>query len=134
MVVGRVRQVVVLCNVNTTKYYLGRLLSGRYGEVVFKTGSTVETNPLICLANQWTGFCMIWTSVMKELKSLGVVKDEITFSLHLWSCLCFRYVATVRSKRSLQISLLMLSELTFISFEITRKPMALMILGEIEVN
>ena len=33
MVVGCVRQVVVLFSVNTTKYYLGRLMSGRYGEV-----------------------------------------------------------------------------------------------------
>ena len=32
--VGRVRQVVVLCSVNTAKYYLGRLVSGCYGEVV----------------------------------------------------------------------------------------------------
>ena len=70
----------------------------------------------------------------RELKSLGVVKDEITLSLHLWSCLCFRYVATARSKGSLQISLLMLSELTFIPSEIIRKPMVLMILGEVEVN
>ena len=28
----------------------------------------IETSPLICRANQWTGFYMIWTSVMKELK------------------------------------------------------------------
>ena len=49
MVVGRITQVVVLCSVNTTKYYLGRLVSGRYEEVVvlevvFKTGSTVYCN------------------------------------------------------------------------------------------
>ena len=29
----------------------------------------VETSPLICRANQWTGFYMITASVMKELKS-----------------------------------------------------------------
>ena len=34
VVVGRVRQVVILCSVNTTKYYLGGLVSGCYGEVV----------------------------------------------------------------------------------------------------
>ena len=34
MVVGCVRQVVVLCSVNTTKYYLGKLVGGCYGEVV----------------------------------------------------------------------------------------------------
>ena len=47
MVVGRVRQVVVLCRVNNTKYYLGGLVTGRYWrggrfiEVVFKVVSTV---------------------------------------------------------------------------------------------
>ena len=34
VVIGRVRQVVILCSVNTTKYYLGRLVSSCYGEVV----------------------------------------------------------------------------------------------------
>ena len=28
----------------------------------------IETSPLICRANQWTGFCMITASIMKELK------------------------------------------------------------------
>ena len=28
----------------------------------------METSPLICRANQWAGFYMIGTSVMKELK------------------------------------------------------------------
>ena len=27
----------------------------------------IETSPLICTTNQWTGFYMIETSVMKEL-------------------------------------------------------------------
>ena len=27
----------------------------------------IETSPLICFVNQWTGFYMITTSVMKEL-------------------------------------------------------------------
>ena len=27
----------------------------------------IETSPLICRANQWTGFCMIGTPLMKEL-------------------------------------------------------------------
>ena len=30
----------------------------------------IETNPSICSANQWTGFCIIWISVMKELNIL----------------------------------------------------------------
>ena len=34
VVVGCVRQVVILCSVNITKYYLGRLVSSRYREVV----------------------------------------------------------------------------------------------------
>ena len=29
----------------------------------------IETSPLICIANQWTGFYMITASVMKELRS-----------------------------------------------------------------
>ena len=28
----------------------------------------IETNPLICRTNQWTGFYMIGTSVLKEFK------------------------------------------------------------------
>ena len=36
---------------------------------LFYDGNTYnkETIPLICSANQWTDFCMIGTSVMKEL-------------------------------------------------------------------
>ena len=30
----------------------------------------IETSPFICSANQWTGFYMIGTSVMKELTSI----------------------------------------------------------------
>ena len=30
--------------------------------------NNIETSPLICRVNQWTGFCMIGTSVMKESK------------------------------------------------------------------
>ena len=29
----------------------------------------IETSPLICRVNQWTGFYMIGTSVMKEVRS-----------------------------------------------------------------
>ena len=28
----------------------------------------METNPLICSANQWTGFCITETSIMKDLR------------------------------------------------------------------
>ena len=34
MLVGRVRQVVVLCSVNSVKYYLDGFVSGCYGQVV----------------------------------------------------------------------------------------------------
>ena len=30
----------------------------------------IETSPLICFVNQWTGFYMIETTVMKELNGL----------------------------------------------------------------
>ena len=38
----------------------------------------IETSPLVCCANQWTGFYMITASVMKELISatgFGVIYD-----------------------------------------------------------
>ena len=34
VIVGHIWQVVILCSVNTTKHYLGGLVSGHYGEVV----------------------------------------------------------------------------------------------------
>ena len=33
------------------------------------TEAVIETSPLICSSNQWTGFYMITASVMKELNS-----------------------------------------------------------------
>ena len=36
----------------------------------------IETSPLICSANQWTGFYMVGTSAMKKLKS----SSNLTFS------------------------------------------------------
>ena len=44
----------------------------------------IETSPLICSANQWTGFYMITASVMKELR-----KSQISTlrSIHL-PCFC----------------------------------------------
>ena len=46
-----------LTNVSNAVYHGG----GRYH---------IETSPLICRANQWTGFYMITVSAMKELKTL----------------------------------------------------------------
>ena len=37
----------------------------------------METSPLICRVNQWTGFYMIGTSVMKELSSISPVIRHI---------------------------------------------------------
>ena len=35
----------------------------------------METSPLICSANQWTGFYIVGTSVMKELKIFRKKRD-----------------------------------------------------------
>ena len=40
----------------------------------------IETSPLICSANQWTGFYMIGVSVMKELTE----KQHLTGKHHQW--------------------------------------------------
>ena len=46
----------------------------------------IETSPLICSANWWTGFCMIETSVLKELiqKSfmMASVQSQLTVKMH----------------------------------------------------
>ena len=42
----------------------------------------IETSPLICSANQWSGFYMIGTSVMKELRITLIY--EANFSLSTW--------------------------------------------------
>ena len=42
----------------------------------------IETSPLICRANQWPGFYMIGTSVMKELKAY--LRPCQTFTMHLF--------------------------------------------------
>ena len=42
----------------------------------------IETGPLISSANQWTGFYMIGTSVLKELKYLSLNGPET----HLKRC------------------------------------------------
>ena len=49
---------------------------------LFHDGSRchIETSPLICGANQWTGFYTITTSVMKELSSQHCVSANSLFS------------------------------------------------------
>ena len=38
-----------------------------FNSFMTEVGYHIETSPLICSANQWTGFYMITASVMKEL-------------------------------------------------------------------
>ena len=59
----------------------------------------IETSPLICSANQWTGFCIIGTSVIKDSRRssstyteslfLHVVRHNLIFVLFF----CFFYLA-----------------------------------------
>ena len=42
----------------------------------------IETSPLICSVNQWTGFCIIGTSVMKDSRSSSSTYTESLF-LHV---------------------------------------------------
>ena len=44
--------------------------------------SRIETSPLICSANQWTGFCIIGTSVMKDSRRSSSTYTESLF-LHV---------------------------------------------------
>ena len=48
----------------------------------------IETSPLICSANQWTGFYMIWISVIKEL-TLGKTLIELIDTFQANIPLCF---------------------------------------------
>ena len=48
MFLGHVIQMVVPCSVTNTKYYLGNITCGHYGEVVFKTGLTLVVRALNC--------------------------------------------------------------------------------------
>ena len=41
------------------------------------------TDKAICFANQWTGFYMIRTSVMKELKDLNILTAQVSMSLRV---------------------------------------------------
>ena len=45
----------------------------------------IETSPLICRANQWTGFYMITALVMKELTVANQIKIEKLHFLIFWS-------------------------------------------------
>ena len=43
------------------------VLASSYKVDIYEFNHHIETSPLICRTNQWTGFYMIGTSVMKEL-------------------------------------------------------------------
>ena len=67
----------------------------------------IETSPLICKANQWTGFYMITTSVMKELNNtdylfISLVLQNYPFALH-YTCLCFKLATSEEEREALQI-------------------------------
>ena len=55
----------------------------------------IETSPLSCRVNQWTGFYMIRTSVMKELKRYQstVLRKRCPYSQLLWSA--FSHIWTI---------------------------------------
>ena len=51
----------------------------QYNLTLYHKGSYhIETSPLICNPNQWTGFCLVRTSLMKEFTSnLKSTSDEL---------------------------------------------------------
>ena len=57
----------------------------------------IETSPLICFANQWTGFYMITASVMKELKPFDVCgsRGYASVKAFLWPKLIPRSTAVL---------------------------------------
>ena len=52
---------------------------GYFGHQLFHDGGSyhIETSPLICSANQLTGFYMIWNSVMIESKNYQIILSAI---------------------------------------------------------
>ena len=49
----------------------------------------IETSPLICKANQWSGFYMVRASVMKELRPCEQLQNftlQIKLSLYIIIC------------------------------------------------
>ena len=49
---------------------LNKLVGPSFDQLFHEGGPyDIEISPLICYAKQWTGFYMIWTSVMKELNA-----------------------------------------------------------------
>ena len=48
----------------------------------------IETSPLMCSANRWTGFCMISTFIMEELI---ICKSFVNKFLFFYVFVCFKY-------------------------------------------
>ena len=73
------RNQCLLVQINWLVFMTGRL---HLFDLLFHDGGRyhIETSPLICPANQWTGFYMITASVMKEL-TLGNFQTDVMSSL-----------------------------------------------------
>ena len=74
-------QITVLFYYRVLTYTINVFYPGRLAPMFFKLFPDgghyhIKTSPLICSANQWTGFYMITTSVMKELN-----KTQITVKI-----------------------------------------------------
>ena len=57
----------------------------------------IETSPLICSENQWTGFCIIGTSFMKDSRRASSTYTKSLF-LHVVKnifCFCFCFFSSI---------------------------------------
>ena len=72
-ILGRsLSQIVCLPPMSSKLRFMSDICSSLVRPVWDRGPCHIETSPLICRANQWTGFYMIRTSVMKELM-LGII-------------------------------------------------------------
>ena len=67
--------------------------------VIYVLPYHIETSPLICYANQCTGFCMIETSIMKKLKGLTKIFGKAS-NLYFACDLCTAASTAVSSGES----------------------------------
>ena len=67
------RNIELMSVQDRSTYFDSSSLRFRYGSPYH-----IETSPLICSANQWTGFYMVRTSVMKELNNWKVAFPRFT--------------------------------------------------------
>ena len=84
----------------------------------------IETSPLICSANQWTGFCIIGTSVMEDSRCSSHSHTPRVCSYVLQSIICFFCFSFFFSiwlfshKHSLYILYILISLISFTSLYI----------------